>query len=150
MHFVYGEDASDGEIAEMHENLMGSLLEKEKLRRAEEIARKRAAGYEIPPDPLTTEAMIAQKAAHFAEVQKSLMELHEESEGNGHRSASRESREKELIALLNVNPGMDVPRLAERLGVSVSMVYYLTADMKKRGILEKDRRKGIWNIVNQV
>ena len=58
--------------------------------------------------------------------------------------------EKELLALLNVNPGMDTPLLAERLGVSVSMVYYLTADMKKKGILEKDRRKRIWNIVNQV
>jgi REP element-mobilizing transposase RayT len=150
MHFVYGENASDGEIVEMHEYLMESLLEKEKLRRAEEIARKRAAGYEIAPDPLTTEAMIAQKAAHFAEVQKSLMELHEVRKGEGRRSASRESREKELLALLNVNPGMDVPLLAERLGVGVSMVYYLTAGMKKRGILERDRRKGIWNIVNQV
>ena len=150
MHFVYGEEASDGEIAEMHECLMESLLEKEKLRRAEEIARKRAAGYEIPPDPLTTEAMVAQKAAHFAEVQKSLMELHGVHTGEGRRSASRESREKELLALLNVNPGMDVPLLAERLGVSVSMVYYLTAGMKKRGILERDRRKGIWNIINQV
>ena len=55
-----------------------------------------------------------------------------------------------MLALLNVNPGMDVPLLAERLGVSVSMVYHLTAGLKKKGILERDRRKGIWRIVNQV
>ena len=70
MHFIYGNEESDDAIAASHEFLLEELLEKEKLRRAEEIARKRAAGYEVPPDPLTDEALVAQRAAHLAEVQK--------------------------------------------------------------------------------
>lgn len=53
MRFIYGNEESDDAIANRHEFLLEELLEKEKLRRAEEIARKRAAGYEVPPDPLT-------------------------------------------------------------------------------------------------
>lgn len=150
MRFVYGEAVPDGEIADRHEYLLETLLEKERLRRAEEIARKRAVGYEIPPDPLTTEAMVAQKSAHIAEVQKSLMELHEAGRTERRRTARRELREKEVVALLMANPGMDIPLLAERLGVGISMAYHVVGGMRKRGILEKDRRRGIWNIVKEV
>ena len=57
IRFVYGENISRDEIVCSHNELLNSLLEKEKQRRAEEIARKRAAGYEAPIDPLTSEAM---------------------------------------------------------------------------------------------
>ena len=150
MRFVYGEAVPDGEIADRHEYLLETLLEKERLRRAEEIARKRAVGYEIPPDPLTTEAMVAQKAAHIAEVQKSLVELHETGRAERRCTAKRELHEKEVVALLRANPGMDVPLLAERLGVGISMAYHVVGGMRKRGILEKDRRRGVWNIVKEV
>lgn len=150
MRFVYGEAVPDWEIADRHEYLLETLLENEKLRRAEEIARKRAAGYEIPLDPLTTEAMVAQKAAHLAEVQKSLVELHEAGTTERRRTARRELREKEVVALLKANPCMDVPLLAERLGVGISMAYHVVGGMKKSGILKKDRRRGIWNIVKEV
>ena len=65
MRFVYGDDISRDEIICRHNELLYSLLEKEKLRRAEEIARKRAAGYDAPLDPLTSEAMVIQAAAHL-------------------------------------------------------------------------------------
>ncbi len=151
MRFVYGGDVSVEEMVEAHERLLCALLEKEKQRRAEEIARRRADGYEVAPDPLTTEAMVVQTEAHLAEVRQSLRELHEA--GNTKRrgcKASREGREKEIVALLKIDPLMSVPALAERLEVGVGMAYNLLRCMKKRGILERDRRSGIWNIENEV
>ena len=150
MRFVYGEAASSDEIADWHEELLEALLEKEKLRRAEEVARKRAAGFEMPSDPLTTEAMVAQREAHLEEVQKSLLELHEARNVERRRTIKRELREKEVVALLTANPQMDIPLLAEQLGVGLSMAYHVVSAMRKKGILVRDRRKGLWNIGKQV
>ena len=150
MLFVYGEEIPEEEIAERHECLLEALLEKEMQRRAEEIARKRAAGYEVPADQLTTEAMVAQRAAHLAEVQKALMELHEEGKASRRRTVRRELREKEVVALVEANPGMDIPLLAERLGVGASMAYHIIAGMRRKGMLWREGRKGKWNIVKQV
>ena len=146
MRFVYGEAESDGEIAARHEELMERLLEEEKQRRAEEIARRRADGYEMPLDPLTTEAMVVQRAAHAAEVRKSLAELHEARGVERRRTARRELREKEVVALLRANPEMDMPILAERLGVGIGMAYRVVAGLRKKGIVDRDRRKGVWKI----
>ena len=150
MRFVYGEAEPDGDIAARHEDLMERLLEEEKQRRAEEIARRRADGYEMPLDPLTTEAMVAQRAAHAAEIRKSLSELHKARGVERRRTARRELREKEVVVLLQANPEMDVPILAERLGVGVSMAYHVVGGLKKRGVLARDRRTGTWNIVKRV
>ena len=150
MRFVYGKAWSESEIADRHEALMEALLEKEKLRRATKMARLRASGYEVPPDPLTSDAMVAQSAAHAAEVERALAELREARHVERCRKARRELREKEVVALLTVDPEMDVPLLAERLGVGVSMAYHLVAGMRRKGMLERDRRKGVWNIGKKV
>ena len=142
MRFVYGENASVGEITEAHENLLQTLLEEEKLRRAEEIARRRANGYEVPSDPLTTEVMVVQMEAHLAEVRKSLRELHEAEIVKGRSRVTREAREREIVALLKMDSGMDVPRLAERLGIGLSMTYRLIAGLRRKGVIDKN--KGIW------
>ena len=144
MRFVYGEAESDGEIAALHEALMGSLLEEEKKRRAEEIARRRADGYEMPLDPLTTEAMVTQRAAYLSEVRRSLRELRESEKVMNRSRVSREGREREALALLMMDAGMSVPALAEQLGVGLSMAYHLIARLRKNGAVERDRRKGIW------
>ena len=47
---------------------MSGLLEQMKLEKAQDIARKRQAGFDVPADPLTTEALIAQEAAHLEVV----------------------------------------------------------------------------------
>ena len=148
MKFVYGAESSIEEIANAHECLLEELLEKEKLRRAEEIARRRAAGYEIPPDQLTTEAMVAQKEAHLVQVRQALVELREVGRMEHRRRELRDVREKEIVALLKADPIMGVPILAEQLGVGVNMAYHLVRGMKKQGILSRDRRSGIWNIEN--
>ena len=91
MRFIYSNEDSNDEIAERHITLLEELLEKEKLRRAEEIARKRAAGYVMPTDHLTTEAMVAQQVAHLAEVQRASMEL-QEARARANRRIDRQDR----------------------------------------------------------
>ncbi|MBR4258018.1 MAG: transposase [Kiritimatiellae bacterium] len=148
MRFVYGTDTSVDEIAQHHEELMTTLLEEEKRRRAEEIARKRAAGYEVPSDHLTTEAMIAQSAAHIAEVQRSSMELRIARDGEYRRAEKRELCDEEVLVVLRMNPEMDVSLLAERQKISLSMAYKIVRRLKARGVLERDRRQGRWIFPN--
>ena len=47
------------------------------------------------------------------------------------------------------NPEMDVPILAERLGVGIGMAYRVLAEMRKKGMVERDRRRGVWKIGNE-
>ena len=148
MRFIYGVQTPEPEIAEDHELLLEALLEEEKLRRAGEIARKRAAGYDVPHDPLTEEALIAQRAARLAEVQKESMELRGAWEVENRRREKGELREKEVLALLAANPEMDVPLLAERLKTGLSMAYLIVGRLKKRGLVERDRRSGRWLFPN--
>lgn len=148
MRFVYGDDMPIAEIVQRHEDLMGILLEKEKLRRAEDIARKRAAGYETPADPLTTEAMIAQCSAHLAEVQKASMALRSSMDCEHRRADRRKLRDGEVLAVLEANPEMDVPSLAERLNVGLSRTYVILRRLKQQGCLERDKRERRWIFPN--
>ena len=145
MRFVYGDELTDGEIVQRHECLLEELLEKEKLRRAEEIAWKRAGGYEVPQDPLTTEAMVAQEAAHRDEVQKAAVELHEAWKVERRRSVRRELREREALSLLMANPEIEVPLLAERMGVGVAMAYRVLSGLRKRGLAWQEEYGGRWS-----
>jgi predicted transcriptional regulator len=144
MRFIYGNKESDDAIANRHEFLLEELLEKEKLRRAEEIARKRAAGYEVPPDPLTDEALVAQRAAHLAEVQKASVELHEERNYEKRRGKRCALREQETLALLASNPEMNASLLSERLNVSVRTAYHVLKQLKDKGIIHQE--DGRWRI----
>ena len=142
MRFVYGEALSDSEIVKVHESLLEALLEEEKMRRAEEIARKRAAGYEVPVDHLTTEAMIAQRAAYLEEVQKESIALREMKANGG---AKKESKEALILAMLSANPDLDVPQVAGRMGVALSTAYRLIGGLKKRGVLKQEKYGGAWS-----
>ena len=144
MKFVYGEGTSVEEIVEAHENLLQRLLEKEKLRRAKEIARRRAGGYELPTDSLTTEAMVAQESAHRDEVLNAATELHEARNVERRRSARRELMEKEVLALIMANSEIEVPQLAEKMGVGVAMTYRILSGLKKRGLVWREEHSGRW------
>lgn len=148
LRFVYGGDYSCDELADMHEELLVSLLEEEKLRRAEEIARRRAAGYEVPPDPLTTEAMIAQQAARLKEVQNAALEFCESQVEEGRRSEKKRLQEQEVISLLGANPEMNVPQIAERMSIGISVAYKILQKLKKSGMIAQDGYCGRW-IVNR-
>ena len=122
LRFIYGEDAPVGEIAEAHRELMAKLLEQIKLERALEIVRKRQAGFDMPPDPLTSEALLSQAAEHIKKVQDESIELKMIRRVRG-RPAVRDALEKEIAALLAENPKMSAAALMEATGRSRSLVY---------------------------
>ena len=150
MRFVYdmmnddGSELSLTEIAEMHENFLDDLLEYEKRRMAEDIARKRAAGQVVPVDPLTTEAMVAQAAEHMTKVSVASMELQEQRQ---HAKSIREKRkvtEQELVAIVETYPGIRSDQLLELLGVSKSALYRFLSSLKANGVLVQDGKGAGW------
>ena len=150
MRFVYSQMTEDGgeltlgEIAESHEELLANLLEKWKLRRAEEIARKRAAGHAAPIDPLTSEAMVAQVEKHIAEVMAASVELHEQR--NSARSVKERHKaiEQEIVSLVEMHPGIRAEQLMDMLCVSKSGLYRFLAKLKASGAIEQDGKGGGW------
>ena len=151
MRFVYSQKAEDdrelslGEIAEMHEELLASLLEKWKLRRAEEIARKRAAGQVAPSDPLTTEAMVVQAEKHIAEVRAASMELHELRNCAGSVKERHVAIEQEIVSSIELYPGIRSEQLIDMLGVSKSGLYRFLAKLRKGGSIEQEGKGGGWH-----
>ena len=130
MRFVYGENISRDEIVCSHNELLNSLLEKEKQRRAEEIARKRAAGYEAPIDPLTSEAMVIQAAAHLEKVKAAAVEMHELNDIKGRREKRRILMESSVRESIERNPNVSPAQIADMLGVSPRTVYRIMAKLR--------------------
>ena len=150
MRFVYSLKTADeremtlGEIAEMHEELLVNLLEKWKLRRAEEIARKRAAGQRTPLDPLTTEAMVAQAERHIEEVRAASMGLQERRRHAGTVKERHGFIEQEIVSLVEMHPGIKFEQLMDMLGISKSGLYRFLVKLKNGGVLEQDGKGGGW------
>ena len=150
MRFVYeaknddGSDLSLPKIAELHEEFLNGLLEDEKRRLAEDIARKRAAGQVVPIDPLTTEAMVAQAAEHMSKVSVASMELQEQRQYSKSASEKRKIAEQELVALVEIYPGIRSDQLLELLGVSKSTLYRFLSKLKEKGALAQDGKGGGW------
>ncbi len=131
MRFVYGDDISRDEIICRHNELLNSLLEKEKRRRAEEIARKRAAGYEAPVDSLTSEAMVIQAAAHLEKVKAAAIEMHESNYIKGRREKRRLLIESSVRESIERNPNVSPAQIADTLGVSPRTVYRILAKIRR-------------------
>ena len=142
MRFVYGEECTRDEIRERHEALLDTLLEKEKLRRAAEIVRRRKAGYEEPADPLTTEAFIRQTAARLEEVRREAVRLREARMSAA--AAKTADMEREVVAALTLNPHADVKELSEALLLPASSVYRLLKGMVRKGMVAHEGRGGCW------
>lgn len=136
MRFIYGDSmATASDLMARHSVLLDDLLEREKRKRAEEIARKRAAGYETPVDHLTTEAMVAQAAAHLRKVQEALIALRTDSKG-----------EDAVLSALVLNPSASTDALAKTLNLAPSTVYQYLRSLQSRGIISRVKRNDAWNI----
>ena len=144
MRFVYGEECSPDEIRERHEAVLDELLEKEKLRRAAEIVRRRKAGYDEPADPLTTEAFILQAAARLEDMRREAVRLREARMSAG--TAENADMEREVVAALTLNPHADVKDLSEALLLPVPSVYRLLQGMVKKGMVTHEGRGGGWRV----
>ena len=150
MRFVYGDELDCDDVRVRHEELLSQLLEKEKLRRAAEIVRRRKAGYDVPPDPLTTEAYLQQAAARLEEVNREALRLREErlSAAMNMNVMRNPSLEREVVAALTLNPSIDAIDLSNTLSISVSLVYRLLKEMSKKGIIACESKGGGWHIMS--
>ena len=152
MRFVYslktedGQEMSLGEIAEMHEELLANLLEKWKLRRAEEIVLNRAAGYEMPDDPLTNEAILNQARVHLEEVRRASMDLRAQREGEKSARLQRRKLMDEIRNLLTLRPGIDTVAMEQALGVPRPSLYRYLRKMRALGIV-RQRERGQWESI---
>ena len=149
MQFVYFGENDNGQvltldkIADMHEKLLTNLLEKWKLRRAEEIALKRAAGYTMPDDPLTSEAMLSQAQAHLEEVRKASLNLRLNRDMAASLKLRRANLDKEIVHLLTLRPGIGVGEMSESLAIPVPTLYRYLARLKERLVVQQ-LAKGEW------
>lgn len=143
MRRVYGDDASVEAMSKSHIALMDDLLEEMKRKRAVEIARRRAAGYEVPPDPLTDESMVAQAAAHLEMVQHAGTELAEQRRRGRPRDSAILSK---ILETIRSNPSIDVASLAAQVGKTHSSVYSYVSELKRQGVISRASRTSPWQI----
>jgi len=143
MRFVYSQKTEDereltlDEIAGMHEVLLANLLEKWKLRRAEEIAIKRAAGYKMPDDPLTDAALLSQAEAHLEEVRKASVNLRLKRDLAATLKTRRANLEEEIVNLLTLRPGISVEEMSETLAIPAPTLYRYLTRLRKRDAVQK-------------
>lgn len=131
MHIAYGDSLSNEEILCIHHERMNCLLESYKRKRAEEIARKRAAGFALPADTLTDEAAIAQAAVHLATIQREVVEMHAKRDMAISISEKKQLLREELALLLTADPGLTITMLAERVCVPERTVYRHVREIRK-------------------
>lgn len=131
MRKIYGEWTRE-EIISGHEELLAKTLEQIKFDRAVEIARRRAAGFEMEADPLTSEALIAQAKAHIERVVEASVEGKVLSKTRGRPSTAAEL-ESRIRSLLAANPKMSAAAVVEATGRSKSAVYQVLKKLKGEG-----------------
>ena len=133
MRLAYAGYEDDAEIAKVHEGRMARLLEDWKRRRAETIARKTANGYRLPHDTLTDEAMVAQAAAHLAEVQRESERLNAERQMAEGRQRRKELVCNQILCETKLHPEFTGKEIAGVIGVPPRTVYRYIAEMRREG-----------------
>lgn len=122
MRLIYGPAAERDEIFEAHHELMSTLLEQMKLEKAQDVARRRLAGFDVPIDPLTTEALVAQEAEHIKRVQDESVKEKTVRRVKG-RPAKATNLEMEIRKFLALNPNLNADAIVEATGCSRTAVY---------------------------
>ena len=138
MRFAYSGYNDDQEIVEAHELRMTRLLEQWKRKRAEDIARKRLNGYEMPSDPLTDEAMIVQAAEHAAQVRKESERLNAERQHAEGRMEKRRLVCDQILCEMKLHPDFTGRDIASVIDMPPRTVYRYIAEMRKQGRLPMD------------
>ena len=135
---------AEAEIVEVHESRMERLLETWKMKRAKEIARKRLAGYEISPDALTDECMIAQAKEQLERLQKKVMELQLQRAVTGRPETVRALILQQILALAEIDPDGTPQSFAGALKVPLRTVQRYVTGLVGAGTLV--RRKEGWQV----
>lgn len=132
----------DEEIVTIHEDRMRRLLEGWKRKRAEEIARKRLAGCEMPTDPITEECMIAQAKERIERAQQSVVALQLERTVHAGAKARRNTVCSQILELVSVYPESTPQSLARALSVPLRTVQRYLAGLMRSGAIVR-RRDGL-------
>ena len=118
---------------------------------AREVARRRRAGYDVPQNPLTDEAYVAQAAAHWDEVLKAGTEIYEQEY---HYRRSREKSEALKVSIIDAikeHPMLKPSALSRLLGKPKSTICKSIRELVASGALHRDEHTSQWLIVqNQV
>ena len=136
------------EIVELHETRMSQLLEEWKLRRAREIALKRIAGYEIPPDAVTDECMVAQAKEQIKRMQKQVMDMQLQ------RTMAKGTKEvrsivlRQILSLSAIRPDSTPQSLSDALKVPLRTIQRYVAELTRSGALR--RRHDGWHVLAMV
>ena len=137
MRYAYP-GCSDEEMVEVHEARMARLLETWKLKRAKEIARKRLAGYEIPPDALTEECQVAQAKEQYERLQLEVMELQLQRAVAKGPANVRALICRQILALAEMCPDGTPQSFANTLKVPLrTMQRYVAALVKSGAIIRQ-------------
>jgi REP element-mobilizing transposase RayT len=151
LRLVYGDEMDVPSMIEAVHTMMDSVLEQEKRDWANEVARRRRAGYDVPKNPLTDEAYVAQAAAHWDEVLKAGTEIYEQEY---HYRRSREKSEAlkvSIIDAIKAHPMLKPSALSRLLGKPKSTVCKCIRELVASGALHRDEQTSQWRIVqNQV
>ena len=123
LRLAYGGMTDDTEILTRHHDRMLELLESYKMKRAEEIVRKRAAGCPAPSDPLTSEAMVAQAQAAVEKRQQEIIELHAARLIEREAAKRRMMLAKEILLIQQADPTAKVAAIARMVGEPIRKVY---------------------------
>lgn len=127
---IYGDECSAEEILESHTRLMSELLEQCKYERANEIARRRRAGFSVEADNLTTEAMIAQASAQLEAGMSAVVEDDTIKRAQRGRP-SNDERNGRIVQMARNNPELSVYAIAEAVGCSIPTVYRILKSYRK-------------------
>ena len=146
LRFVYGDDMDLTSTIEALHIRMDTLLEQEKRDWANEVARRRRAGYAVPDNPLTDEAYVAQAAAHLDEVVQAGMSLVAPSRVYEKCLDRRREIMAEAIEALRQDPTLSPAKLAKILKQPTTTTYRYMKCLIDDGILKKDGRPSRWTI----
>ena len=135
LRLSYGEVADDAEMLTRHHDRMRELLEDAKMKRAEEIVRKRAAGCPAPSDPLTSAAMIAQAQAAVEKRQQEIIELHAARMIEREAAKRRKMLAKEILLVHQSDPSAKVEAIARMVGEPLRKVYRYLQQLRHEGAL---------------
>ena len=125
---------------------MDVMLDAEKRQWAQEVARRRAAGYPVPENPLTDEAYVAQAAAHLEEAIRAGTTLHEQSLVYRKCEERRKDIQRRIVEEIRKMPMVSVRVLSRRVGVSVATAYEYVRNLVSRGVLSRENRMDGWMI----
>lgn len=134
LRMIYGSAAGREEILEAHRHLMAELLEAMKLERAEEIARKREAGIEVPVDHLTSEALVAQTALNLAKAAAAFVEEKTIRKVMGRPKVEGERLKETIRRFLAENPKMSSLAIVEATGKPRSTVFRYLKQVRAEGV----------------